>query len=290
MVLENNLKFTDSVSMLTWAYNEEDSIIDFLEKATHLMNANVVNYEIILIDDCSTDNTFNLAQEFQLKNPNLKIFRNQKNMNVGFSSQKAIKKASKKYLFWQTTDWGYDISDLKTYLEYLSQFDIVQGVRRGPVQVKLKFFWPFVIILKLFGIKHLTRRSDTVYKAVISLINFLVIRTLFRVKLSDFQNVTFYRTEWIQSIQFESNSAFSNPEAIIKSHWAGQSIKEVPINFIPRIVGEPKGTKLKAIISAMNDICRLYWLWMVLQKRDKKKGNIDRLPHIKWTWDFEWIK
>ena len=48
-------KFDRSVSLLSWAYNEEDSILEFLEKATHLMDSTVEDYEIVLIDDGSTD-------------------------------------------------------------------------------------------------------------------------------------------------------------------------------------------------------------------------------------------
>ena len=120
--------------------------------------------------------------------------------------KRAIQRATKEYLFWQTIDWSYDISSLRQFLEHLKTHDIVQGVRRKPVNVRLKFLKPIALVLKLFGIKHLTRRSDTVPKALVSVINYIVIRLLFQVPLSDFQNVTFYRTKWIQSIKIEAKS------------------------------------------------------------------------------------
>ena len=219
-------KFDRSVSLLCWAYNEEDSIQEYLERATLLMGEAVEDYEIVLIDDGSTDRTYALAVKFQGKNPKLKIFQNEKNLNVGISSKRAIQRATKEYLFWQTIDWSYDISNLRQFLEHLKTHDIVQGVRRKPVDVKLKFLKPIALILKLFGIKHLTKRSDTVPKAIISVINYIFIRLLFRIPLSDFQNVTFYRTKWIQSIKIEAKSSFANPEGLIKSYWSGMSIKE----------------------------------------------------------------
>ena len=239
------------------------------------MEATVEDYEIVLIDDGSTDRTYEIAKAFQTKNPRLKIFKNERNLNVGISSQRAIQRASKEFLFWQTVDWCYDISDLRLFLGYLKTYDIVQGVRRKPVDVKVKFFKPFVSILKLFGMKHLTRRSDTVQKAIVSLINYLFIRSLFRVPLSDFQNVTFYPTKWIQSIRYESKSSFANPEGLIKSYWKGMSIKEVPINFIPRTKGKAKGTSLKTIANSVQDIFRLWFRWVILGERGKvKKGKI----------------
>lgn len=260
---------------MCWAYNEEDSIQGYLEKATQLMETTVEDYEIVLIDDGSTDQTYEIAKAFQEKNSRLKIFKNERNLNVGISSQRAIQRASKEFLLWQTIDWCYDISDLRLFLEYLKAYDIVQGVRRKPVDVKVKFFKPFVSILKLFGMKHLTRRSDTVQKAIVSLINYLLIRLLFKVPLSDFQNVTFYPTRWIQSVKYEAKSSFANPEGLIKSYWNGMSIKEVPINFLPRSRGESKGTSLKAIANSVKDILKLWFQWVILGKRGEiKKGKI----------------
>ncbi len=271
-------KFDRSVSLVCWAYNEEDSILEYIEKATRLMDATVEDYEIILIDDGSTDKTYEIAREFQEHNPRLRIFRNERNLNVGISSQRAIKRASKEFLFWQTIDWCYDISELRAFLEYLKTYDIVQGVRRKPVKVKIKFLKPFAGLLKLFGIKHLTRRSDTVSKAIVSVINYSLIRTLFLIPLSDFQNVTFYPTRWIQSIKFEATSSFTNPEGLIKSYWKGMSIKEVSISFIPRNEGAAKGTRPRAIFNSVIDVLGLWFKWVVLGRREFiKNGKIFRL-------------
>ena len=276
-------KFTRSVSLLGWAYNEEASIGAYLERATRLMEETVEDYEIVLIDDGSTDRTYEIAVSFQKKNPRIKIFQNERNLNVGISSRRAIQRASKEFLFWQTIDWCYDISNLRIFLEYLNKYDIVQGVRRSPVPVKLRLLKPFAAILKLFGIKHLTKRSDSISKSIISVINYSLIRTIFRIPLSDFQNVTFYPAKWIQSVQYEARSSFANPEGLIKSHWAGLSIKEVPISFIPRATGTAKGTRWRAIMTSVKDILRLWLRWVVLGKRTFiRRGAIDRLNPDEW--------
>ena len=92
--------------MLCWAYNEEDSIEEYLRRASDLLAATVEDYEIVLIDDASTDRTYTIAKAVQEKNSRIKIFRNETNVNVGISSQRAIQKASKEFLFWQTIDWS----------------------------------------------------------------------------------------------------------------------------------------------------------------------------------------
>lgn len=270
-------KFDKGVSLLCWAYNEEEAVGDFLGRAVNLLESVADDYEIVLIDDGSIDSTYDIAKNFQLRNPKLKIFKNEKNLNVGFSYQRAIQMATKEYQFVQTIDWSYDITNLRDFLEYLKDYDVVSGARRKPVKVRSIFFKPFIALLKIFGLKHLTKRSDTVWKAIISVINYILIRVLFQVPLSDFQNIVFYPTKWAQSIKYESNSAFTNPEGLIKTYWHGLSIKEVSINFIPRTVGYAKGTKITSVANAFKDVFRLWFRWVLLGRREHGEGQICRL-------------
>ena len=128
-------------------------------------------------------------------------------------------------------------------------------------------------LLKLFGIKHLTRRSDTVTKAIISVINYMLIRLLFRVPISDFQNITFIQQSGFSRLNTRQRSSFANPEkAPIRSYWNGKTIKEVPISFISRAKGEQRGQEPKAIINSVKDILDyglngLFWSKEFCQKR-----------------------
>lgn len=275
--------FEHGVSWLTWAYNEEELIGGYLRRANDLLRSTVRDYEIVVIDDGSTDRTNEIVRALALEIPQIRLIRNPVNLNVGLSSQKAIRSASKEFLFWQTIDWSYDIAYLRVFLEFLREHDVVAGVRRSPVQVSGPLAKPFAAVIKLFGAKHVSRRSDTVPKAFVSLINYLLIRTLFRVPISDYQNVVFYRTRLVQSIRYESRSSFANPEGLIKAHWLGASIKEVPISFLPRAQGEAKGTRPHALFAALNDILRCWIKWVLLgQGGFVRKGRIDRLRPEEW--------
>ena len=275
--------FERGVSCLSWAYNEEKIIEDFLRRIDALLRAAIKDYEIVVVDDGSTDRTNEIVRTLALELPRIRLIRNPVNLNVGLSSQKAIMAASKEFLFWQTIDWSYDISLLRQFLEFLKDHDVVAGVRRAPVKVEGPLARPLATLIHLFGYKHLTTRSDTVPKAVVSLINYILVRTLFRVPLSDFQNVVFYRTKLVQSIKYESRSSFSNPEGLIKSFWLGASIKEVPISFIPRAEGEAKGTKPRAIWTSVKDVFGCWFQWVVLGRAPfTRNGVVDRLKPEQW--------
>ncbi len=259
-------KFDQGITLATYAYNEESLIAEFLDKALALMNEAANDYEIVVLDDGSSDKTFSIAKSYSEKYPQIRVFQNEKNLNVWNCFMKTMQLSSKKYIFWQMTDWCYDISKLKNHLQYLKEYDIICGARRRPTNVKIKLFKPIVLLIRLFGIKHLTRRSDTPWKAIVSVCNYFLIRFLFKIPLSDFQNICIFQTEWIKSINYESRSSFTGPEAIIKSYWRGKKIKEVEINFIARASGEAKGTKPAVIVKAVMDIFKLWFKWTFIDK------------------------
>lgn len=261
-----------SLSLLTWGLNEQENIPIFFSKATQILERYVDDYEIIYIDDGSSDLSGELLSALAEADSRIKVHTNNMTMNVGYSCKRAIELATKEYLFWQTLDWSYDISGIETHLKLLNYYDIVQGVRIAPERL-LSHIPVLNLIYKAQG------RSDNFKKAIVSLVNFYILRLIFGVQLNDFQNITYYRTKQIQSISLKANSAFINPELIIKSYYSGASIIEVPINFIPRKFGDAKGTNLKSIFKAMMDILNAAIHWGILS-RFRNNENIKKIDRV----------
>ena len=121
------------------------------------------------------------------------------------------------------------------------------------------------------------QRSDNPYKGLVSVVNYRLIRTLFRLPLGDYQNVTVYPRRLIQSVTLETESAFTNPECLLKTWWRGATFKEIPVPFVKRQRGRGTGTRPKAIVAAIADI--LYWWlqWVVLRRRRSfERGRVVR--------------
>jgi len=253
-------KFNRSVSLVSWAFNEEELVEVFLRRANALMAEAVEDYEIILIDDGSVDRTPEIAARVAAELPRVRVLTNEVNMNIGPSSRRAIMAASKEFLFWQTTDWSYDLSQLRVYLELLRSYDIVAGTRTNS-----SLLWN--------QLRGISERSDNAQKGIVSFGNWLIIRTLFGVRMSDFQNVVLYPTQLLQSLEWESRSSFANPEYLCKAFWSGSSIVEVPINFMPRLAGTGEGTRPRAILHSLKDIARLFLRWRVLRRVDRRPGG-----------------
>lgn len=247
-------KFKKSVSLLTWGFNEELLVEDFLDRAVSLLDDTVEDWEIVFVNDGSTDKTGEILNEYAQKEPRVKVLHNERNLNVGKSCHRAIMSASKEFLFWQTVDWSYDISNLRIFLELLQYYTVVQGVR--PTPIRLLSYIP--LLRSAYRIKT---RSDTFQKAIVSLSNYYILRILFGVHFQDFQNVTLYPSKLIQSASLKGESSFTNPECLLRTYQKGATFLEVPIKFIPRTLGVAKGTKISSITRSVCDIFKAWLLW-----------------------------
>jgi glycosyltransferase involved in cell wall biosynthesis len=242
--------------MLAWGLNEEESLESFFDRAFALLEASCADFELVFINDGSTDRTGQIAEDYAKREPRLRVLHNERNLNVGISSRRAIQAARNEVLFWQTVDWSYDIQHLRIFLELTRHFDVVQGVR--PVPIRLLSYIPV-----LRSIYRVRSRSDSLRQAVVSLANYYIIRTLFGVRFHDMQNVTFYPTKVAQSLDLKSTTSFANPEGLIKAKARGLRVLEVPIGFLPREAGESKGGRIDFVIRSAIDVLRhwLKWGW-----------------------------
>jgi hypothetical protein len=261
-ILPDTPRVPFSLSMLGWALNEEDSVGDYIDRAGALLSALTDDYELVFVDDGSTDRTWAIATEYQRTRPWLKAHRNDRNRGSGYNTKRAIALASKDYLFWQTVDWAYDIRQLVRALPALGRVDVLQGVRSDALTAGT-----------------MRDRSDNAYKGLVSLVNYRLIRTLFQLPIRDYQNVTVYPRGLIQGVTLETESSFTNAECLLKTWWRGTTFAEVHVPFVKRSRGTGKGTKPRAIAAAITDI--LYWWarWIVLGHRaDRGRGTVVPLP------------
>lgn len=272
MAAETDLpKFDRSVSLLSWGYNEQESIEAFLRRMVSLLEHTVVDFEIIFVNDGSTDLTGKRADAFAERDGRVRVIHNSRNMNVGRAASRAIAAANGEILFWQTVDWSYDLTHVRLFLELTKHYDVVQGVR--PVAQNTPGKLSLVALLRGIG-----RRSDTIPKAIISVTNYWLVRLLFGVPLSDFQNVTFYKSAFVKTLKLHSVTGFSNPELLIRAFARGARFLEVPIRFLPRDTGEAKGTRLGTVVRSILEIFHA-WLRWGIHLRGARKSGVDNQIH-----------
>lgn len=246
--------------MLGWALNEEANLPLYVERAETFLRSVTNDFELVLIDDGSTDATWALMNELAATRSWLKPMQNPVNRGSGFCYRRAIASASKAHCFAQTVDWSYDITRLGQSLHLLSDFDVLQGIREDT-----------------FTPEGLWKRSDNPWKAVVSFVNFGLIRLLFRLPLRDYQNVTICPTQLVQSLPLEANSSFANPEVLLKMWWHGASFVEIPTGFRKRERGTATGTRVRSILRSITEIFGYWCRWVLFNGYpNRKRGRVSR--------------
>lgn len=247
-----------SVTLISFAFNEEASLDDFLRRAEQLLRSLTTDFELIVVNDGSVDRTGEILGEFARSRPWCRPLNNPTNLGSAASLIRAIPLASKDVVFWQTVDWSYSLDHMVEAFGEIERFDALQGVR-PPVWSR----------------EGLERRSDNAVKALISTVNYLLVRTLFGLPFGDYQNVTVYRRPLLQSLELEANSAFTNPEMLLKAWWKGARFLVVPVPFVKRRRGKASGTRLRFIVAAIRDILKYWWRWKVCGRRaDQGRGQV----------------
>lgn len=120
----------DGLSIIIPCYNKEKTIKDTIEnlEAQTIIKNKKINVEVICIDDCSTDKTYNILRELKFKYPNITIYRNDTNMGVFATRIFGIKSASKKYIGFMDPDDTADPTFYEELYDAITQTgaDIVQ--------------------------------------------------------------------------------------------------------------------------------------------------------------------
>ena len=134
------------LSIIVPAYNEASTISYILDKLINLPLINSINKEIIIVNDCSTDNTSSVVKNIISANPTCEIYfiSHEKNSGKGAAIHTGIKNATGDYLIIQDADLEYDPNEFNILLKPIidGYADVVYGSRFiGGSAHRILFFW-----------------------------------------------------------------------------------------------------------------------------------------------------
>jgi len=218
------------LSIIIPAYNEAKTIYTVLNKVAEVNLINGVVKEIIIVNDCSVDDTVKIVESFISCNPsiNILLYTQHINMGKGAAIRKGIELSKGDYIIVQDADLEYDPQEYNLLLEPIEKgvADVVYGSRfMGGNPHRILFFWHTI------GNKFLTFLSN-----MFTNLNLTDMETCYKM----------FRAEIIKKIKLKENRFGFEPEVTAKiSKIPGIRIYEVGISYYGRTYEEGKKIKAK---------------------------------------------
>ncbi|HSY18257.1 MAG TPA: glycosyltransferase family 2 protein [Candidatus Acidoferrales bacterium] len=120
-----------TLSVVAPCHNEADNLIPFVTAIQAALDPLNISYEIVLTDDRSTDNSWEILQNLGAKDPRIRAVRFAKNAGQSAAIWAAIKAAQGRYVATLDADLQNDPADLPQFLEAIKNFDCVCGNRKA---------------------------------------------------------------------------------------------------------------------------------------------------------------
>jgi glycosyltransferase involved in cell wall biosynthesis len=221
-----------SISVFFPCYNEQENVGRTVEKALKVLERLNADFEVIIVDDGSSDGTGQIADEIAGRDGRVKVVHHEGNLGYGAALQSGFKAATKELVFYTDGDGQFDINEMPPLLALMERYDIVSCYRlnrRDSLIRKINgWCWTRLVCL-VFGLK--IRDIDCAFKL--------------------------YKREIFDKIELSSTGALIDAEILARAARKGYRITQKGVHHYPRTSGAQSGANLRVILRAFKELFKL---------------------------------
>lgn len=233
MDIVSKVKPLKSLTVFFPVFNEEENIPLLIDSASRIIPQLALDYELIIIDDGSTDQSLNIAQELTANKKQWLIIAHPKNLGYGEVLKTGIKAAKKEWLFFTDADLQFNLQELTDFLPYTNQYQAIIGYR--------------------------VKRAEGFSRSINARLFKTYIDLLFRLHVKDIDCAfKLIKTDLLKNLTLNSGSAFTSSEILYRLKKKKIKFKELPVSHYPRRYGEASGANIEVIIKACYEALMTY--------------------------------
>jgi glycosyltransferase involved in cell wall biosynthesis len=222
-----------SISVILPAYNEEGNIVQIVKAAFRVLKQIFREYEIIVVNDGSTDHTREIVKDLADRRSNLHLINHPVNIGYGASLKSGIVASKNELIFFTDSDLQFDIAELEQLLRWITDFDIVIGYR--------------------------SRRKDPLLRRINAWGWGILVQYLFTLDVKDIDCAfKLFTREVFENISIDSIGAFVNTEILVRAKKLGYRLYQVPVTHYARVKGKQSGAKPGVVLKAFHELFLLY--------------------------------
>lgn len=244
----NKLSLDINLTIIIPCFNEELDLEHTIKNNIIDAKKYLKNFEIIIVNDGSTDDTLRIAKRLDNKYSNIQVLSHKKNLGLGAAILSGAKIAKYDLITYLPGDGQAYVRDIIVGLQKAKDADLVLTYRKN--------------------------RSDyTLYRKFLSFCLTILARILFGLKYRDYNWVHIYKKNIFSNIEIKSNGVFFLAEIVIKTHRQHMKIVEAESVYRPRRSGTSKTAKLRTILRAFFDLLAIWCSLIYLDKKDHPENK-----------------
>ena len=230
-----------SLSLFFPCHNEADNLDALVREALEAAPTLARAFELILVDDGSTDATATIAARLAAEHPDVvRVVRHERNRGYGGALRSGFAAARYPWIAFTDGDRQFRVADLVALVDAADQSaaDVVVGYR--------------------------LHRADPLVRRIYAAIYRLANRIWFGLAVRDVDCAAkLFRRDSLSGLCVASDGAFFSAEMLIKLRARGVSLVEVGVPHYPRTAGSPTGARIGVILRAVRDFWSLrFALWL----------------------------
>lgn len=219
-------RYPASLSVFFPCYNEAGNIEPLVARTAGVLGDLVEDWEIIIVDDGSTDGTGQIADRLAAGDPRIRAVHHVANGGYGTALRSGLAAATKDYVFYTDGDGQFDVAELPHLLDRLGEADIISGYRR--------------------------RRAEGLRRRLNAAAWGCLVQGVLRFRCRDVDSAfKLYRRGLIEGMNLQSTGALINAEILARAARRGGTLRTVPVSHYPRRAGTQTGAKLRVILRAL---------------------------------------
>lgn len=235
---------TEGVSIFFPCYNDAKSIKKLVENAFSTIKKCTNKYEVIVINDASTDNSKKVLQKLSQKYKHLKVITHLQNQGYGGALRSGFKTARYDLIFYTDGDGQYDVRELPLLLWLMTKdCNFINGIKMA--------------------------RHDPTYRIIIGDLYSFMTRWLFWMPIYDIDcDFRLIRKSLVKKLKLKSSSGAICVELVKKAQRAGAKFRQVSVHHLERQYGVSQFFRMDRIVQTFGELTKL---WVKLMLFDKLK-------------------
>jgi glycosyltransferase involved in cell wall biosynthesis len=237
-----------SITAFFPCYNDAGTIASMVIAADRTLRDLTDDYEIIVGNDASTDNSAEILDELRELYPRLRVLHHPVNRDYGGNLRSMFAAATKDLIFYTDGDAQYDPAELaELYVRLKPDVDVVQGWKMG--------------------------RGDPVHRKIIGRVYHHFVKWWFGLHLRDVDcDFRLFRRHVLESFPLESNSGCITVEMMTRVELGHFSVVEVPVHHYHRAYGESQFFNFRRVARTLLELSKM-WVRLKLLRRRYSSGS-----------------